>query len=239
MSGRRHDAGDPKRIVRDGWNHVSTIYRPPGSAADAFHHTSADYRDWLAPFFRMLAPGTEVLDLGCGCGVPEAEMLSARFRLTGVDISDVQIERARRLLPAVRFVRADMTQLAFPAQAFGGIVCLYSLIHVPLTEQPGLLSEVHRWLRPGGLFLVTTGATAWTGVEEGWLGSNAKMYWSHADIPTYETWFRERGFRVLRRRIVPEGAAQHALFLVQKGAASAGPPTAESAVVGPRAQSRI
>ncbi len=236
---RPHDAGDPKRIVRDGWNHVSTIYRPPGSTADAFHHTNADYRDWLAPFFRMLAPGTEVLDLGCGCGVPEAELLSGRFRLTGVDISDVQIERARRLLPKVRFVRADMTQLAFPDRAFGGVVCLYSLIHVPLAEQPGLLSEVRRWLRPGGLFLVTTGASAWTGVEEGWLGSNAKMYWSHADTGTYEGWFRERGFRILRRTIVPEGAARHALFLVQKGTGSATAPDAASAVRGPLPESRI
>jgi len=234
---RDHD--DPKRLVREAWNRISTIYRPPGSPADALEHTSADYRDWLAPFVRMLSPGTEVLDLGCGCGVPEAELLSTRFRLTGVDISDVQIERARRLLPNVRFVRADMTQLAFPARAFGGVVCLYSLIHVPLGEQPGLLSEVHRWLRPGGVFLVTTGATAWTGVEEGWLGSNVKMYWSHADAVTYERWFRERGFRILRRTLVAEGAARHALFLVQKGTASSAAPDQESAVIGPRPESRI
>jgi ubiquinone/menaquinone biosynthesis C-methylase UbiE len=230
---------DPKRLVRDGWNHVSTIYRPPGSTADAFEHTSADYRDWLAPFFRMLAPGTEVLDLGCGCGVPEAELLSERFRLTGVDISDVQIERARRQLPEVRFVRADMTALSFPARSFGGVVCLYSLIHVPLREQPGLLDDVHRWLRPGGLFLVTTGQSAWTGVEEGWLGSNAKMYWSHADSLTYEGWFRDRGFRVLRRTIVPEGASAHALFLVQKGTAPPTDPETASAGFRPVRESRI
>ena len=207
---------DPKRIVREGWNHVSTIYRPPGATADAFDHTNADYRDWLQPFFRSLPPGTEVLDLGCGCGVPEAQLLAERFRLTGVDISDVQIERARGLLPQGRFVRADMTRVAFPAESFGGVVCLYALIHVPLEEQPRLLSDVYRWLRPGGLFLVTTGASAWTGVEEGWLGSNAKMYWSHADERTYEQWFRERGFRTLRRTLVPEGESHHALFLVQR-----------------------
>jgi len=207
---------DPKRVVRDGWNRVSTIYRPPGSARDAFDHTSADYREWLAPLFRRLPPGTEVLDLGCGCGIPEAEMLGGRFRLTGVDISDVQIERARRLLPGGRFFRADMTRIAFPANAFGGVVCLYALIHVPLAEQPELLDRVARWLRPGGLFLVTTGASAWTGVEEGWLGANARMYWSHADAATYERWLRASGFQIVERRVIPEGESSHALYLAQK-----------------------
>ncbi len=214
--GAPNDLLDPKKVVREGWNHLSTIYRPPGSPADAFDHTNADYRDWLQPFFRMLAPGTEVLDLGCGCGIPEAQMLTERFRLTGVDITDVQIERARRQVPEARFLRADMTEVSFRHDAFGGIVCLYALIHVPLAEQPGLLTKVFRWLGPGGLFLVTTGATAWTGVEEGWLGSNAKMYWSHADASTYERWFRERGFHILRRTLIPEGKTQHALYLVQK-----------------------
>ncbi len=218
------DPRDPKKVVREGWNRVSTIYRPPGSPADAFDHTNTDYREWLQPFFRMLAPGSEVLDLGCGCGIPEARMLSERFRVTGVDISDVQIARARRTVPEGRFLRADMTRVSFPARSFGGVVCLYSLIHVPLDEQPDLIAKVYRWLGPGGLFLVTTGATAWTGVEEGWLGSNAKMYWSHADAPTYEQWFKERGFRILRRTLVPEGATRHALFLVQAPTASSGGP---------------
>jgi 2-polyprenyl-3-methyl-5-hydroxy-6-metoxy-1,4-benzoquinol methylase len=210
------DVSDPKRLVREGWNRVSTIYRPPGSRSDAFDHTNADYRDWMQPFFRMISAGTEVLDLGCGCGVPETRMLAERFRVTGIDISDVQIERARSLVPDARFLRGDMTEVSFPRESFGGVVCLYALIHVPLDEQPGLIRKVHRWLTPGGLFLVTTGATAWTGVEEGWLGSNAKMYWSHADARTYEQWFTERGFHVMRRTLVPEGDTRHALFLVQK-----------------------
>lgn len=210
------DVVDPKSVVREGWNRVSTIYRPPRSRRDAFDHTNADYREWLQPFFRMLVPGSDVLDLGCGCGTPGARLLSERFRVTGVDISDVQIERARALVPAGRFVRADMTAVSFPRATFDGVVCLYALIHVPLEEQPGLLGKVYRWLGPGGLFLVTTGATAWTGVEEGWLGSNARMYWSHADSRTYEKWFGQKGFRVLRRTIIPEGESRHALFLVQK-----------------------
>jgi 2-polyprenyl-3-methyl-5-hydroxy-6-metoxy-1,4-benzoquinol methylase len=207
---------DPKRVVREGWNRVSTIYRPPRSRTDAFQHTNADYREWLAPFFRTLRPGTEVLDLGCGCGTPASQMLSQRFRVTGVDISDVQIDRARSLVPAGRFLRGDMTEVSFAREAFGGVACLYALIHVPVAEQPSLIGKVFRWLEPGGLFLVTTGETALTEVQDGWLGSNARMYWSHADARTYQQWFVERGFRVLRHTQIPEPGATHALFLLQK-----------------------
>jgi ubiquinone/menaquinone biosynthesis C-methylase UbiE len=214
------DLVGPKEIVREGFNRVSTIYRPPRSPADALGHTLQRHREWLEPLFRRLRRGADVLDLGCGCGVPDAKLLAERFRVTGIDISDVQIARARRLVPSARFVRADMTEVALPPATFEGVVCLYALIHVPLEEQQALLARVARWLTPGGLFLVTTGWTAWTGTEEGWLGSTAKMYWSHTDAATYGRWLERLGFRILRRDRIPEGEAEHALFLGQLGDAS-------------------
>jgi len=206
---------DPKTIVRRGYNRASVLYRS-NSGGDILGHTLSDREEWLDPFFRLLEPASEVLDLGCGCGIPDSRLLSERFRVTGVDISDVQIERARRLVPNARFVRADMTAVRFPADSFAGIVCLYSLIHVPVEEQPGLLARIHRWLRPGGLVLLTTGEEEYTGVEDDWLGSNAKMYWSHTDARTYRQWLAEAGFGVLRRSFIPEGEGGHALFLARK-----------------------
>ncbi len=207
---------ETKEIVRHGWNRVSTTYRPEGSETDVFGHSFADHETWLRPFFRLLERGSEVLDLGCGCGVPDSRLLSERFRVTGVDISDVQIERARHLVPNARFLRADMTSVRFAPDAFAGIVCLYSLIHVPLDEQQPLVGRMHRWLRPGGLILVTTGVERYSGIEANWLGSNAKMYWSHADAATYARWLNDAGFVIVRRTTVAEGESGHALFLARK-----------------------
>jgi SAM-dependent methyltransferase len=207
---------EAKEIVRRGWDQVSTIYRPPSATSDAFGHNFLDYEDWLNPLVVQLPRNAAVLDLGCGCGVPTAQELARHFQVTGVDIFDVQIDRARLLVPLARFLPADMTRLRFPTGSFAGITCLYALIHVPLSEQRDLLGRVHDWLVPGGLLLVTTGETAYTGTEEGWLGSRASMYWSHADGETYAGWFRELGFQVLRRQRVPEGNSAHALFLLQR-----------------------
>jgi ubiquinone/menaquinone biosynthesis C-methylase UbiE len=207
-----------KEVVRRGWDQVSTIYRPPASTLDVFGHSFLDYEDWLQPLVLHLPRNSAVLDLGCGCGIPVARELSTHFQVTGVDISDVQINRARELVPNARFLPADMTRIRFPAEVFAGITCLYALIHVPLSEQRGLLGRMFDWLIPGGLLLVTTGETAWTGTEENWLGSGATMYWSHADRESYERWIREIGFEVLDRRRIPEGESSHALFLLRKGA---------------------
>ncbi|MCI4372539.1 MAG: class I SAM-dependent methyltransferase [Thermoplasmata archaeon] len=205
-----------KEVVRRGWDQVSTIYRPPASTLDAFGHSFLDYDDWLQPLIQHLPRNSAVLDLGCGCGVPVARELSQHFQVTGVDISDVQINRARLLVPNARFLPADMTRIQFPSQVFAGITCLYALIHVPLAEQRSLLGRVFDWLVPGGLVLLTTGETAWTGTEENWLGSGAPMYWSHGDAGSYEQWLREIGFEILDRRTIPEGASAHALFLAKR-----------------------
>jgi ubiquinone/menaquinone biosynthesis C-methylase UbiE len=205
-----------KAIVRQGWDHVSEIYRPGNSALDVYGHGFEDHREWLEPLLKAVPRGSEVLDLGCGCGIPDARLLTDRFRVTGVDISDVQIDRARRLVPGARFVRADMTEVIFTDDSFGAVLCLYALIHVPIEEQRPLLHRIHRWLVPGGLFLVITGRDAYTGVEKNWLGSNAEMFWSQTDAATFEGWLRESGFVVRKRAFIPEGASGHTLFLVAK-----------------------
>jgi SAM-dependent methyltransferase len=111
-----------------------------------------------------------VLDLGCGCGVPVARRLSRRYDVTGVDLSPVQIARARDLVPRATFICADMATVEFPDERFDAITCFYALIHLPLEQQPPLLRSVRRWLRPGGIFMATVGSEAWTGYEQDWLG---------------------------------------------------------------------
>jgi cyclopropane fatty-acyl-phospholipid synthase-like methyltransferase len=81
---------DPKRIVREGYDAVSRAY-----VDDAGIDRAEQRRRWLAPLMTALPHGATVVDLGCGAGVPATRMLAERFRVIGVDISPVQIERAR------------------------------------------------------------------------------------------------------------------------------------------------
>jgi len=162
----------------------------------------------------LLDDGDPVLDLGCGCGVPATAILAERFAVTGVDISAVQIERARRLVPAGRFLCKDMTNVEFPPESFRAIVSFLAIIHVPIEEQRGVFRKLSRWLRPGGFLLATVGFRAWTGTEDNWHG--ARMYWSHADRQTYLAWLQEAGFQVLWTRFIPEGTSGHTLLLAKR-----------------------
>ena len=136
--------------------------------------------------------------------------------LPGVDFSQVQIRRARRLVPAATFLHRDIIRLILPAATFEAVVCLYTLIHLPLAEQPPLLGRIAGWLRPGGWLLATTGHQAWTGAEEGWLGGTVPMWWSHADAATYRAWLQAAGLRVTAEDFVPEGDGGHALFWARR-----------------------
>jgi 2-polyprenyl-3-methyl-5-hydroxy-6-metoxy-1,4-benzoquinol methylase len=197
---------DPKDIVRRGYDAVSARY-------DQAYGGELKYQALMAGLTGRLAAGSHVLDLGCGSGLPVSQVLTATgHRVTGVDFSEVQIERARAHVPAATFVCADITAVEFGPASFDAVVSLFALIHLPLDEQPPLLARLAGWLRPGGLFVATTGHDAWTGSEDNWLDGGAAMWWSHADAAAYRDWISAAGLRIEREDFVPEGEGGHALF---------------------------
>ncbi len=204
---------DPKEIVRSGYDRVSYAYR--GDEGDA---SSENYLAWIDELAITLPDRARVLDLGCGNGIPVTRRLAQQYAATGVDLSPVQIDRARALVPEAEFICADMTAIDFPPASFDAVVSFYAIIHVPLEEQPALLGSIHRWLKPGGRLMATVGHTAWTGTEADWLGvEGGEMYWSHTDQDTYQQWLAQAGFTVLWTRFIPEGTGGHTLMMAQKG----------------------
>jgi SAM-dependent methyltransferase len=203
-------ADDPREVVRRGYDALSVRY-------DEEYGGETKYRAWLGDLQERIPAGGAILDLGCGSGIPVArDLAEAGYRVTGVDISEVQIRRARESAPRAEFVRADITAIAFDLGSFDAVVSFFALIHVPLEDQPSLLDRIAGWLRPGGLFLATTGYWAWTGAEENWLGGGVPMWWSHADVATYRNWITTAGLSIERDEFVPEGDGGHALFWARR-----------------------
>ncbi|CAL9672781.1 Ubiquinone biosynthesis O-methyltransferase, mitochondrial [Streptomyces sp. enrichment culture] len=204
------DIEDPKELVRHGYDALSLRY-------DQAYGAETKYQPWIRELSGRIPADGRVLDLGCGSGVPVARALAtAGCRVTGVDISGVQIRRARELVPQAEFIRADATAVDFPAASFDAVVSFYALIHIPLDEQPPLLRKVARWLRPGGWLLMTTGHRAWTGLDEDWLGGGTAMWWSHADAATNRAWITQAGLTVEQEEFVAEGEGGHALFWARR-----------------------
>jgi 2-polyprenyl-3-methyl-5-hydroxy-6-metoxy-1,4-benzoquinol methylase len=197
-------------LVRRGYNALSYHYR--SDDAD-----EGEYSPWLQTLHSRLPTRASVLDLGCGCGIPVARTLTtAGHDVTGIDISDVQIQRARRLVPTATFIQADAMTLQLPHASFDAIACLYALIHMPLEHQPSLIKRIATWLRPSGWLLITTGWEAWTGTEDNWLGGAAPMWWSHTDATTYRSWLQNADLEIASQEFVPEGNGGHALFWARR-----------------------
>lgn len=196
--------------VRRGYNVASTAYRCDDD-------DPVEYRRWCDALEAVLDRRSDVLDLGCGCGVPVARQLTrSGHRVTGVDMSAVQIERAQRLVPEASFLLGDLCDVAFGAGSFDAVVCLYAIIHVPVEHQPVVIDKIGSWLRPGGRLLLSAGSQAWTGSEERWLGTSATMWWSQADASTYARWLVDAGFVIDSQDLVPDGASAHSLFWARR-----------------------
>ena len=99
-------------------------------------------------------PGARILDLGCGCGIPNAAYLCDRgFRLTGIDAAENMIRIAEGLhLPDARFEVCDILEYE-DGEPFDAILAWDSLFHLPYEVQNTVFLKIVAWLKPGGLFL--------------------------------------------------------------------------------------
>jgi len=194
---------DPKRIVADGYDVVAERYLDWSGK-----RPSAPRLRWLSKALELIPPGAEVLELGCGAGIPMTAALADGRRLTGVDISATQVGLARRNVPAATFRQADMTTLDFPASSFDAVVAFYSLTHVPRDEHGALLERIARWLRPGGVFVASMGVDDDPGgVEQDWLGVD--MYFSHFGAKKNRRLVERAGLRIESAQIDTEPEDRH------------------------------
>jgi SAM-dependent methyltransferase len=109
---------------------------------------------------RLSLAGASVLDVGCGTGffrtVAKAQGCAA---YTGLDITQVSVERLRARFPEDRFVQADIGAARLPpeleTQRFGVVACLDVIYHV---VDPDAFARAvdHLWslVAPGGHLLL-------------------------------------------------------------------------------------
>ena len=194
---------DPKRIVAAGYDVVAERY-----LAWSGMRPSGPRLRYLEKARELIPPGADVLELGCGAGIPMTVALAEGRRVTGVDISAAQIALARRNVPAATFLQGDMTTLQFPAASFDAVLAFYSLTHVPRDEQGPLLERIAAWLRPGGVFIASMGAEPDPGgVEQDWLGID--MYFSHFGAKKNRRLVEDAGLRVESSEILAEPPDRH------------------------------
>jgi len=194
---------DPKRVVAAGYDAMAERY-----LAWSDLRPSAARLRYLALADALIPAGADVLDLGCGAGIPMTATLAVGRTVTGVDISAAQIALARANVPSATFLQTDLATLDFPSGSFDAVVAFYSLTHVPRAEHAALFGRIRSWLRPGGVFVASLGVEdSPDEVEADWLGVD--MFFSHFSARVNRRLVAEAGFEIERADVVTEPEDRH------------------------------
>jgi ubiquinone/menaquinone biosynthesis C-methylase UbiE len=133
---------------------------------NGFHRWYCRSNLWRRTLMRGLIPmalegidlGDDLLEIGPGPGLT-TDYLRQRVRsLTAVEIDPALSESLQRRMIGtnVKVHQGDATQLPFEAGSFSAAVAFTMLHHMPTQSlQDRLLAEVHRVLRPNGIFTGT------------------------------------------------------------------------------------
>lgn len=131
---------------------------PPLPVADGYDGWAATYDgedngcfpmrdDLLAPLLDALSPGP-VLDAACGTGAVSAQLIARGHEVTGIDLSEGMLDRARAAVPGARFEHGDLTAMPLEDGAVQHLVCSLALTHLP--DLAPFFAEAARVMRPGG-----------------------------------------------------------------------------------------
>lgn len=198
---------DKGNLVKTGYNQCAKNY---AANRDLFKN-----QKYLEDLAKELSAGAEILDIGCGSGVPiDKFLLGKGFKVTGIDISEEMVRLAKENLPTGRFMVKDMTEIDFSENSLDAIVSFYAIFHIPREEHLPLLKKLHALLKIDGYLLITMGSSDWEGIEDDFHG--AKMFWSHYDKDKNVGLVKQAGFQIIYDMVDTSGGEKHLVIFAQK-----------------------
>lgn len=111
--------------------------------------------------------GKDVLEIGCGFGANALQVAAAGNRVIGIDAAPIAAEVANGFAAdssggwgpgrgEVRFLTMDAVRIEFPDASFDAAYSIDLLEHLHPDDVPPHLREIHRVLRPRGIYIVKT-----------------------------------------------------------------------------------
>ena len=139
-----------------------------------------------------------ILDLGCGPGRDLKAFAERGHIPVGLDGTAEFVQMAREYAQCEVW-HQDFLKLDLPAQHFDGVFANASLFHVPSSELPRVLRELHATLKPRGVLFASNPRGD---DEEGW---NRGRYGAYHTLQTWQRFMTNAGFTELEHYYRPEG----------------------------------
>ncbi|MHC1713409.1 MAG: methyltransferase domain-containing protein [Solidesulfovibrio sp.] len=123
---------------------------------EVFGHAVAAGNQWIFHYelaLPLMERGWTVLDVACGQGYGAGLLATRAGMVVAADLAPEALDALQTAHPLMPAVQADATQLGFGDATFDAVVSFETIEHVD--DQP-YLAEMHRVLKPGGLFVMST-----------------------------------------------------------------------------------
>ena len=128
---------------------MSVSYYDQQAASFAHDTLSVDMTLLYDEFLPLLAPGSVIVDAGCGAGRDSRFFLSKGFQVLAFDASKALVDIAEQV---TGIAVAHSTFLRFtPPINVDAIWACASLLHVPKVEQQATFQHLAQWLKPEGI----------------------------------------------------------------------------------------
>ncbi len=194
-------------FVKKSYNKIAENYL---STRDQFKNNK-----YLEKLNKLLKQVSLILDLGCGAGKPVDEFFVKHgHKVIGLDISEKQIELAKKNLPNGEFKVEDMSELTNSEYLVDAVISFYAIFHIKRESHQELFNKINSFLPVGGLILVSMGSSNWEGTESDFHG--IEMFWSHFDADKNKEIIKNAGFKILLDEIDTSNNEKHLIVIAQK-----------------------
>ncbi|MBN2458541.1 class I SAM-dependent methyltransferase [Candidatus Woesearchaeota archaeon] len=114
---------------------------------------------------RRTAKKAAIIDIGCGPG-RDAKIFSGKgFDVTGIDISEEMLNRARTAAPSARFSRMDFQKICLPDKSVDGAWFEAGIICIQKDDAKTVLANIYRILKSGGILYISAKEGTTEGLE--------------------------------------------------------------------------
>ncbi len=118
------------------------------------------YNNWVEPWHPLFAPGSVILDLGCGRGYDTQYLLSTGCRVISTDFSREALKLVKQNVKQAIPVQVDMRQgLPFSPQKFHIVIANPSLHYFPLEQTRRIIHQIRECLTENRILLARFNST--------------------------------------------------------------------------------